>query len=143
LSGVDDLKIYKQNKMTSADLIGKKALIVEDNEALAYIFSEYMSESGVITYFAKNGKEAIQMVTERPYDFILMDIYMPIMNGIEATSRIVSSVPDATIIAITSSNERLECERMKSMGAKDCVTKPVNKEKLIQTVRRNLIYQNH
>jgi two-component system, sensor histidine kinase len=128
--------------MTSADLIGKKALVVEDNEALAYIFSEYMEDSGVLTDFAKNGKEAIEMAEKRKYDFILMDIYMPVMNGIEATAKIVSLLPNANIIVITSSSERLEWERMKSVGAKDCLTKPLNKEKLLQTLTRNLPVAN-
>jgi two-component system, sensor histidine kinase len=124
--------------MTLTSFAGKSVLIVEDNEALAYIFSEYMEDFAVSADFARNGKEACQMAAQKKYDFILMDIYMPVMNGVEATSKILSSSPNSIIIAISSSSERLEYERMKAAGAKDCIVKPVNKEKLINTMGKNL-----
>ncbi|MFM9836715.1 MAG: response regulator [Cyclobacteriaceae bacterium] len=124
--------------MEQTILAGKKALIVEDNEALAYILSEYMEEFGVLADFARNGREAIEMVQKSHYDFILMDIYMPIVNGLEATTQIIVARPEATIIVVTSSSERLEYERMKSVGAKDCIVKPVSKDKLINTVSKYL-----
>jgi two-component system, sensor histidine kinase len=128
---------FKHN-MEITSLQGKKALIVEDNEALAYILSEYMEDCGVMADFARNGKEACDMVAIHTYDFILMDIYMPVMNGLEATAKIISFAPLSIIIVVTSSSERLECERMKSVGAKDCIVKPVSKEKLINSVTKNI-----
>jgi CheY-like chemotaxis protein len=116
----------------------KRALIAEDNEELAYIFSDYMEESGVVSDFARNGKEALEMATKTKYDLILMDIYMPTMGGIEATGKIISLMPNTTIVVITSSNERLECERMKLAGAKDCLVKPVNRENLLGIVAKHL-----
>ncbi len=124
--------------MTREDWSGKKALIVEDNEALAYILSEYMEESGVLADFARNGKQAVEMSLKINYDFILMDIYMPLINGLEATKQIIAARPNATIIVVTSSSERLEYERMKFAGAKDCIAKPVGKDKLLSTVAKHL-----
>lgn len=124
--------------MELTNLLGKKALVVEDNEALAYILSEYMEDCGVFADFARNGKEACEMVANTNYDFILMDIYMPTMNGMEATTQIISKFPGSTIIVVTSSSEKLEYERMKSVGAKDCIMKPVSKEKLLKAVIKNL-----
>jgi CheY-like chemotaxis protein len=124
--------------MEATSLVSKRALVVEDNEALAYILSEYMEDCGVLADFARNGKEACEMVIKNNYDFILMDIYMPIMNGLEATTQIISQLPESTIIVVTSSSEKLEYERMKSAGAKDCIVKPVSKEKLIKAVTKNL-----
>ncbi len=119
-------------------LLGTRALIVEDNEALAYTLAEYMEEFGVLADFAGNGREAIGLAKKNAYDFILMDIYMPLVNGLEATTQIISIRPEATIIVVTSSSERLEYERMKSAGAKDCIVKPVGKDKLINTVAKYL-----
>jgi two-component system, sensor histidine kinase len=124
--------------MMPISFAGKSVLIVEDNEALAYIFSEYMEDLGVAADFARNGKDACEMAALKKYDFILMDIYMPVMSGVEATSKILSLSPRAIIIAISSSSERLEYERMKAAGAKDCIVKPVSKEKLIKTLGKNL-----
>jgi two-component system, sensor histidine kinase len=124
--------------MRTLNLSAKRALIVEDNEALAYILSEYMEDLGVVPDFARNGKEALEMVSRNTYDFILMDIYMPVMNGLEATTKIISFLPSSTIIVVTSSSERLEYERMKSAGAKDCIVKPVSKEKLLSAITKNI-----
>jgi CheY-like chemotaxis protein len=126
----------KEN-MNQLSFSGKNVLVVEDNEALSYIFSEYMEDFLINADFARNGKEACEMAAKKKYDFILMDIYMPIMNGVEATAKIISLLPEVIIIAISSSSERLEYERMKTAGAKDCIVKPVSKEKLIKTIERN------
>ncbi len=134
----DGIYSLKTGKMEATNLVGKKALVVEDNEALAYILSEYMEDCGVFADFARNGKEACEMVAKTGYDFILMDIYMPVMNGLEATKQIMSKSPESVIIVVTSSSEKLEYERIKSMGAKDCIVKPVSKEKLIKAVTKNL-----
>jgi CheY-like chemotaxis protein len=125
--------------MDTLKLAGRNVLVVEDNEALAYIFSEYLEEFQVTVDFAKNGQEACEMAERKNYDFILMDIYMPLMNGVDATSKIVNAHPGSVIIAITSTSERLEYERMKVAGAKDCIVKPVNKEKLIKTISKNVL----
>ncbi len=117
-----------------------RVLIVEDNEALAFMLSEYLKDSNVAADFAKNGKDAVAMVELTEYDLILMDIYMPVMNGFEATSKINLLRPNTVIIAITSSNERLELERMKAMGAKDFLIKPINKEKLTTAVLKNMVF---
>lgn len=143
----NSVQVYESNRfdfikrpyMEQTILVGKRALIVEDNEALAYILSEYMEEFGVLADFARNGKEAIEMAEKSRYDFILMDIYMPLVNGLEATTQIIAAKPEATIIVVTSSSERLEYERMKSAGAKDCIVKPVSKDKLVNTVAKYLI----
>jgi CheY-like chemotaxis protein len=124
--------------MEQLNRAGRNVLVVEDNEALAYIFSEYMEDFGISADFARNGKEACEMATNKKYDFILMDIHMPVMNGVEATTKIMSLSKETIIIAITSSSERLEYERMKAAGARDHIVKPVSKEKLTVAIGKNL-----
>jgi CheY-like chemotaxis protein len=115
-----------------------KALVVEDNEALAYVLSQYLEDNEVAAHYATNGRDAVELVEKNNYDFILMDIYMPVMNGIEATKRIIALKPDSVIIVSTSSCELLESERIKAAGAKICMVKPVSKERLVRAVCENL-----
>lgn len=111
-----------------------KVLIVEDDEAMSYVFSNHVTVLGHAVDIARNGKEAVTKCDEVAYDLVLMDIHMPVMNGLEATRLILESRPDLNIIAITSSNDRLECERIKILGAKGCLVKPVTQQTLQKVV---------
>jgi CheY-like chemotaxis protein len=133
-----ETNFLKSTKTRHELFIGKKALIVEDNEALAYELSEYMEEFSILADFARDGKQALEMLGQNNYDFILMDIYMPVMNGFEATTKIMAAQPASKIIVITSTSERLEYERIKALGAKDCVLKPISKHKLLDMILKQL-----
>ncbi len=114
----------------------KKALIVEDDEALAYIFSDYMRETGTSSDWARDGREAIEISSCNNYDLVLMDIQMPRLGGIEATSTIMSLKPNSVVIGVTSSDDSLACKSMISAGAKECLTKPLTLEKLNRILSR-------
>lgn len=72
----------------SNQLEGKNALLAEDNEINAFVARKLLSKWGVVTEHAVNGIEAIEKSKERTFDFILMDIHMPEMNGFDATEQI-------------------------------------------------------
>lgn len=105
---------------------GRKGLIVEDDDALAFVLAQYLAELNIEAGTACHGLEAIDKVKSYNYDFILMDIHMPIMNGLEATKQIMFLKPESIILVITSSHEQLECLRMLALGAKECLKKPIN-----------------
>ena len=78
----------------------KKILIAEDNDSnfilMTYILKKYYQFER-----AKNGQEAVEMAEKNTYDIVLMDIKMPIMDGLEATKAIKEKFPDLPIIALT------------------------------------------
>jgi signal transduction histidine kinase/CheY-like chemotaxis protein len=121
-------------------LKGVKALLVEDNELNMEIAQEILGDEEMVVTPAMNGKEALDKFTESSegtYDVILMDVMMPIMNGIEATIAIrASSHPQAKtipIIAMTANAYKEDEEKVIAAGMNAHVAKPVNVD-LLMTV---------
>jgi DNA-binding response OmpR family regulator len=80
-----------------------KVLIVEDDESQGFLYSEELREEGYDPLLARNGKEAIQFIKKTRPDLILLDIFMPVMDGMEALGRIVSKHKGIPIILYSSS----------------------------------------
>lgn len=124
-------------------LEGKKILLVEDNE-LNMEIAEFMLENQKGTVIkAWNGKEAVDIYSkskEGEFDLILMDIMMPVMNGIEASKQIRSfeRKDSKTIPIIAMSANTFHDDRQKGIdaGVNDYIPKPVDEEKLIKILRK-------
>jgi two-component system response regulator (stage 0 sporulation protein F) len=80
----------------------KKILIVEDEEGLRLLYEEELKAEGYEVLTAGNGKEAIQKLEEGKPDLIILDIVMPVMDGLEALGRIVGKERKIPIILHTS-----------------------------------------
>lgn len=92
---------------------------------------------------ALNGQECIQMAEKLLPDVILTDVQMPIMNGIEATKEIHKRFPEIKIIAITMLNESLHIKKMLEAGAAGYVLKTIEKEELIQVIKKVATGEKH
>ena len=80
----------------------KKILIVEDEEGLRLLYEEELKAEGYEVLTAQNGKEAIQKLEEGKPDLIVLDIVMPVMDGMEALGKIVGKKRKIPIILNTS-----------------------------------------
>ena len=80
----------------------KKVLVVEDEEGLRLLYEEELETEGYEVLTAKNGREAIQRLEEEKPDLIILDIVMPVMDGIEALGRMVGKERKIPIILNTS-----------------------------------------
>ena len=123
--------------------VGKNVLLVEDNEMNSEIATEILEEEGMVVECADDGTTALQMLKERGiefFDFILMDIQMPVMNGYEATREIRRLYPDVHIPIVAVSANAFEEDRQKSLeaGMDDHVAKPINVSLLKETLARYL-----
>lgn len=119
---------------------GIKVLLVEDNEINQLVAGNFLQRWGFEYDIAQNGAIAVQMVQEKHYELILMDIQMPVMNGYEASAAIrnlpgehYQKVP---IIALTASAIMEIKEKMTEHGLDDCVTKPFKPEELQSTISK-------
>jgi two-component system sensor histidine kinase/response regulator len=120
-------------------LSGHRVLLVEDNDINKMIALEMLEETGVDVDVATNGKEAIEQVQQQPYELILMDIQMPVMDGYQATQAIralggeYASMP---IIAMTA--HALEGDSSKSLdsGMNYHISKPFEPDALIELMVR-------
>ena len=94
----------RKNKDTEISTIPvkKKILIVEDEEGLRLLYEEELKAEGYEVFSARNGREAIQQLEEVKPDLIILDIVMPIMDGMEALGQIVGKERSIPIIIHTS-----------------------------------------
>ena len=112
----------------------KKILVAEDNDS-NYILMSYILKRHYEFMRACNGQEAVDMAENEKPDLVLMDIMMPVMNGLEATRLIKARQPDLPIIAVTAN--AFDTDRQKALAAGcDCfLSKPVNAEQCIAVIR--------
>lgn len=118
-----------------------RILLVDDVEANLIIGSELLKNRGYVVDLARNGAEAVEMASLTEYSVILMDMRMPILNGLEATQKIRNSGGKNTatpIIALTANAEKSEIERCLEGGMNGFVSKPFDIERLHQTIEDRL-----
>jgi DNA-binding NarL/FixJ family response regulator len=102
-----------------------RVVIVDDQRLFAEALEAILSTDGRITVVgrAENGHSALELAREHAPDVILMDIAMPVMDGIEATRAIRSELPGTRVIVLTGSAANLDISRARSAGAAGYVTK--------------------
>ena len=115
----------------------KKILIAEDNDS-NYLLMTYILKQHYKFSRAKNGQEAVKSALRERPDLILMDIKMPVMDGLEATRQIKAQLPDLPIIALTAN--AFDSDRLKavSAGCDDFLSKPVNTALCLKTIEKYL-----
>jgi len=121
-----------------ASLAGRRVLLVEDNEINRELATELLADLGIATAIAVNGREAVDRVAAESFDLVLMDIQMPVMDGLTATGLIraddrFGSLP---IIAMTAHAMSGDRERSIGAGMNDHITKPIAPDKLTEALIR-------
>jgi len=116
-----------------------RILLVDDNEINQQVAEGILNTIGLSAHFAANGQAAIEILAnapkDQPYNLVLMDCQMPVMDGYEATRLIRSgktNVPDSDIIIIAMTANAMKGDREKclSVGMNDYLSKPINAEEL-------------
>ena len=139
----EEMQQAAENKEDAKDdLAGMRVLLVEDNDINMEIAEFYLTDAGIIVEKAWNGKEAVEKYEGTPkgyYSAILMDIMMPVMNGIEAARNIrrkeKNGGKEIPIIAMTAQSERESKESCSLAGMNAYISKPVDPENLIRILR--------
>lgn len=103
-------------------------------ESLATFLKNYTDDIEVIGR-AKNGEEAIEMARSLRPDIILMDVHMPIMDGVEATGRILKEMPDAKILILSTYDEDTYVRQALGLGASGYLLKDISPTELIASIR--------
>ncbi len=111
-----------------------RILVVDDDSAITEAITIYMKSEGFICEVAHNGKEALDMVAEGSFDIMILDIMMPVMDGLTCASKIreFSNIP---IIFLSAKSEDTDKVLGLNIGADDYVTKPFNPIELIARVK--------
>jgi len=116
-----------------------RVLLVEDNLPNQRVTQHMLLRSGHLVDIAENGEQAVQALEDRDYDAVLMDLHMPVMDGLSATRRLREILPEARspwVIAMTASSlpeDRQECQ---AAGMNDFLLKPVRASELSAALQR-------
>jgi len=117
---------------------GAHLLLVEDNDINQQIAKELLESFGVRVTVAENGEEAIAKLTESPFDGVLMDMQMPVMDGISATLAIRKNPKWANlpIIALTANVYISQQNEIRTAGMNDHIGKPIDPDQLLATLAK-------
>lgn len=130
-----DLLPKDEGAVDTGILENKKILLVEDNEMNRLVATMILKHYGALITEAQNGSEAIAAIKASVYDLVLMDIQMPVMDGLEAAAiireKLNSQVP---IIALTANAIKGESQKCLDAGMNDYLSKPFEEEDLIRKI---------
>ncbi|BDT68109.1 sensor histidine kinase RcsC [Comamonadaceae bacterium OS-1] len=127
------------------ELYGRKVLVVDDNVSAAMVLAEMMQAIGFSVHCVHSGEAAIQALrnaTAEPFDFVLMDWLMPIMDGLEAVSAIRAlALPRPPHLIMVTAHRRQELvQRAQSLGVDHVLSKPISSSLLVNTMMQVMGY---
>jgi HAMP domain-containing protein/CheY-like chemotaxis protein/signal transduction histidine kinase len=135
---VEKQKLLERLNMSDEDMVGRTALLVDDDARNIFALSSVLERRGMRILSATTGKEAIELVESNPdIAIVLMDIMMPEMDGYE-TTRSIRKNPAyrrLPIIALTAKAMKGDREKCLEAGASDYLAKPVNTDQLLSALR--------
>lgn len=120
-------------------LRGKKVLVVDDNNINLLVTKKTLENHNILVDVATNGLESIDKVKQTDYDIILMDVNMPVMDGIEATEEIKKFNTSVPIIALTAVTQDEQEDRFKNAKFDDTIVKPYKMNDFLKTLASNLV----
>jgi len=127
---------------TMKELVGKKILVAEDNKINFFVANKFLESWGVIVTHVENGSLALDEINKNEYDLVLMDLHMPVMDGIEAT-RIIRSSPDKKIsripiVALTAAVMSEAQDKIDNLAINDYVLKPFKPKDLYDRIAKHI-----
>ena len=127
-----------QEAETFARIAGARILLVEDNELNQEVAREMLAGAGLAVDIAENGQVAVRKVQESNYDLVLMDMQMPVMDGLAATVaiRALDACRNLPIVAMTANAMQQDRDRCMDAGMNDYVAKPIDPDHLWSVLRR-------
>jgi CheY-like chemotaxis protein len=133
----------RQGGRTSSESASQRVLLVDDDPLTQISIKRLLEEAGYHIEAVSDGQEALDLLKEKAFDCLLMDIQMPNLDGLEATRRIRSSAEYAAkagivIIALTAFALDGDREKFRQAGMDDYLAKPIKKGDLLDVLQRNL-----
>ncbi|MBW6500230.1 MAG: PAS domain S-box protein [Bacteroidales bacterium] len=127
---------------TYKGLDGKRVLVAEDNRINFFVANKFLTGWGIIVTHAENGKVALELLEKEDFDLVIMDLHMPVLDGIEATRIIrnsenpsISSIP---VIALTAAIMSESHDKINDLNINDYVLKPFKPRDLFDKIARHI-----
>jgi CheY-like chemotaxis protein len=138
----EDTAIPEQVSVISRDAVHatKPMILVAEDDDLNYLLVHKILEYSTLDRLrAKNGKEAVELCkVNGNISLVLMDIQMPVMNGMEATEQIHSFRPNLPIIATTAYAQTGDAQKFIDVGCNDYIAKPYDRDALLNLIHQHL-----
>jgi len=136
-SSINSYEAGNKNKDIAA-LKGVRILLAEDNLLNQQIATEILGDEGLVIDVANNGQEAVDMVNKNAYAMVLMDMQMPIMDGLEATRTIRKnfSNDDLPVLAMTANASDADRKKCLASGMDAHITKPIDPDLLFTEIAK-------
>ncbi|CAD6877008.1 response regulator [Methylomonas fluvii] len=131
-------EVFNATRTTLAAIRGARILLVEDNPLNQQVAQEFLIKGGLEVTTANNGLEALAWLEKSSFDAVLMDLHMPVLDGLEATRRIRQSaaLKELPIIAMTAAAMNQDKEACVAAGMNDHIAKPVEPEELANALAK-------
>lgn len=115
-----------------------RILIVEDDPLLANLYDKVFQNDGYTTVVARDGEEGVSLAISQKPDFIILDMNLPKLNGLEVYDKILHSPVHATpVVFLTNNTDKKQQEKAMAMGAKDYVSKAMkDPEEILAIVKK-------
>jgi len=127
-----------QTQEIDLPLLSGNVLVAEDNTDTQTLIEFLISRTGAKVTLVDNGQKAIEEALKKSYDLILMDIQMPVMDGMDATAWIRKAGCRTPIVAFTANSSKEDLDQYKHIGINELISKPVNKSCLYNALETYL-----
>ena len=132
----------REAKESYIGLEGKRILVAEDNKMNFFVANKFLTGWGAIVTLAENGQLALELLDKEDFDLILMDLHMPVMDGIEATRIIRKStdtrIKDIPIVALTAAIMSETHDRIDELKINDYILKPFKPHDLFERIKKHV-----
>lgn len=136
-------KDIRQNHRTFTETLStgtkkQRILVVDDSQVNRFVLKKILIAEEYGCELASNGAEALNHLKHSYFDLILMDIVMPVMNGIEAAKKIKVLYPETPVIAVTSIADKICPATLENIGFDAILRKPPDKVLFLHTINQAL-----
>jgi len=133
-----DLRIYEHAEFAisgfaAPDLRGR-VLLAEDGVDNQRLLAAYLRQAGLDVTVVGNGRDAVETALRREFELILMDIQMPVLDGVAATQMLRGAGYSRPIVALTANVMKSDVQRYREIGCDDVLAKPVERERFYQVI---------
>jgi DNA-binding NtrC family response regulator len=118
-----------------------KILVVDDEEVVRHCYVRSLAGQHCSVETVKNGKDALQAMTQRPFDVVLLDLLMPEMDGMTVLRTIKQNWPDSEVIVITGYPAMDTAKESVSLGAYAYLSKPVGPDDVIRATSGAMLHK--
>lgn len=116
----------------------QRILVVDDSQVNQFVFKKILTEAAYGFELASSGHEALNQLKHSHFDLVLMDIVMPVMNGIEATKKIKVLYPEIPVVAVTTIADKICPTTLENIGFDAVLRKPLDKALFLRTINQAL-----